>query len=206
MKASLALTAAAILLAAGCAWREDPQYTTIRYAVADNGTTGPRPAVTITAVVDAQGTQRTFAVASLTSWSRGYDNDGLRMRPPVYLRVEVTPPTTPVANGTTTAAGGGHLIDSGADFVAAGVRVGDVVLNTGSDDTSVVTAVTATDLTLSAVDDPFPAGGESYEVYRKVSITAEAYGDGQLLATTTLGGWGASPLTATVVSENYTAP
>jgi hypothetical protein len=207
MKPSLALTAAAILLLAGCSWREDPQYSEIKYVVVDNGPGAPRPSATITAVVDEWGSLRTSSVASLKSWSRTYLNDELEMRPPVYLRVEITVPTAPLASGTTTAAGVEQLVDGGADFVAAGVHVGDVALNTGTGDTSVVYADPTTGvLTLTPGDSPFPAGGESYEVYRMVSITARAFGDGKKLAETTLGGWGSSPLTATVISENYTAP
>jgi hypothetical protein len=206
MKTKLALTTAAILLLAGCSWREEPQYSEIKYVVVDNGPGAPRPSATITAVVDEWGNVHTSNVASLKSWSRTYLNDEYEMRPPVYLRVEVTAPTVPLASGTTTGPGSGQLVDAGAGFVAAGVHVGDVALNTGTGDTSVVAAVAATALTLTGADDPFPAGGESYEVYRMVSITARAYGDGRKIAETTLGGWGSSPLTATVISENYTAP
>ncbi len=201
MRGSSALAAIlAAVVVAGCAWRYDPEYSSIEYAVS-----GTAANLTITAVTDEWGTRQTFSVASLP-WSLDYDNEGLVMEPPVYLRVEVTPTGVPIATGSANSNVTDHLVDTTADFVALGVRVGDVARNPGSGAISLVTAVSTTDLTLTAGDDPFPLGTEAYEVYRMTSLTAAAYGDGSLLASTQLSGWQNGPLQATVISENYTVP
>jgi len=187
-----------ILLSAGCAWRLDPQYTTVEYSVSGNAVN-----LTIEAVTDEWGTSQTFAVAGLP-WSLDYDNDGREMHPPVYLRLEISPDPPPALSGSATSALAGHLVDAAADFVAAGVQVGDVALNAGSGAYSAVTAVAATDLTLTAGDNPFPLGSEAYEIFRMMTITAVVRGDGEVIATDACGAW--RSMTATVIAENYTTP
>ncbi len=193
----LLLVSLAALLA-GCAWRIDPEYSTVEYRLS-----GTAVNVSVTAVADESGTLRTFAGAGLP-WSLDYDNDEHVMRPPVYLRIDVSPDPPPIASGSATVASAGHLVDGTANFVAAGVRVGDMALNTGSGVYSAVTAVAATDLTLTAGDNPFPLGSEGYQVFRMMSITATVTGDGQVIASDTYEAW--RSMTATVIAENYTAP
>lgn len=66
--------------------------------------------------------------------------------------------------GTNTAVNTNQLIDSGADFIAAGVKIGDIVVNRTVYTSTVVTAVTsATTLTLQ--DDIFALVGSNYAVY-----------------------------------------
>lgn len=66
-----------------------------------------------------------------------------------------------------------HLIDSGADFVNDGVKVGDRVKNTDDTLYAYVTAVAAQDLTLNT--DAFPDGNEAYEI-KKARFTAPVAG------------------------------
>lgn len=79
------------------------------------------------------------------------------------LKVKATSKTwAPRASGTTTATSAGKLVDSGAGFVAAGVAVGDIVVNTTDNTVATVTAVdSATQLSVSP--DIF-VSGENYVI------------------------------------------
>ena len=197
MKSRVARILLVLPVLAGCAWRTDPQYSTVAYSL-----TGNAANLTVTAVIDEAGTSQAFSVAALP-WSLSYDNETYVAHPPVYLHlVSASPPA--ILSGTATSASVGHLMDSGNPFAVAGVRVGDIALNTGSGAYSAVTAVTAADLTLTPGDDPFPLGTEAYEIYRMISIAATVTGDGNVIASQSYDAWRA--MSATVVAENYTVP
>lgn len=66
--------------------------------------------------------------------------------------------------GTTTATTAGKLVDSGADFVTAGVEVGSVVANTTDSTYTYVTAIDSA-TTLSVANDIFTSG-ENFSVYK----------------------------------------
>jgi hypothetical protein len=84
--------------------------------------------------------------------------------------------TPPNAEGTSTSVVANKLVDSAADFIAAGVSVGDkvVVVNGGS---ATVTAVdSATQLSLDS--DPFTATGLEYDVWTPSYAVQKALVDG----------------------------
>ena len=73
-----------------------------------------------------------------------------------YLINRVETFSTLLTSGTSTAGGTNQLIDSGADFVLAGVSIGDVAANTSTGSAALVVAVTATTLTLDRDVFPLP--------------------------------------------------
>jgi hypothetical protein len=187
-----------VLIIAGCSYQPSPEYGTIRYAV-----TGTAVNVVITAVMDETGTTQTFSNVALP-WVTSYTNVTSEPSPPVYLKVETTATPAPLTTGTADTLLAGHLVDSSADFVVTGIKVGDVARNPAGGAISAVTAVTQTDLTLTAGDDPFPTGTENYEIYMMRSATGIAYGDDTELKTLTLESW--TVFSGTVIAYNYTAP
>jgi hypothetical protein len=66
-------------------------------------------------------------------------------------------------SGTTTTLGANSLVDTSKDFVAKGVKVGDLVVNTITGVIGRVTSVAAT--TLGMTDANFDAVGVNYSVY-----------------------------------------
>jgi len=80
-----------------------------------------------------------------------------------YLLNKVLVYTTLLASGTNDALTVSSLEDTTADFVTAGVQEGDIVGNTTTNKTAIVTNVTATILTLNA--DIFTVIGQGYVVY-----------------------------------------
>jgi len=198
------LIIASLLLAAaiGCSYHFEPEYTAVRYEVG-----GTAENVTVTAVTDEHGTLETFAGVSLP-WELTYENLTQDMFPPVYLHIEVTSRPAALATGTSEASAAEHLVDTGAGFVADGVQAGDVAVDTGSGSFSAITAVTATDLTLTAGDDFFSAGGVSYAVYAMRTLSGAAYGatsGGEVtIDSLVLENW--DVMGATFAIDNYTAP
>lgn len=69
---------------------------------------------------------------------------------------------TAKVSGTADADTANHLKDTGVDFAAAGVVVGDTAYNTTDGTSALVTNVAVGDLTLAS--DAFPDGNEDYEV------------------------------------------
>lgn len=80
-----------------------------------------------------------------------------------YLINKVLAYTRLLASGTNNAVAVNTLTDTTADFVTAGVSVGDIVGNTTTNITATVVNVTATVITLDA--DIFTATPEGYVVY-----------------------------------------
>ena len=76
------------------------------------------------------------------------------------------PEYTVKQSGTADGTGAYQLIDTGVNFVTAGVQVGDSAYDITGGATALVTAVTGTTLTVDA--DIF-VGGDVYMVYRKVA-------------------------------------
>lgn len=66
-------------------------------------------------------------------------------------------------SGQTTALGSNSLIDTSKDFIANGVKVGDLVINTSAGTISRVTSVATT--TLGMTDGNFNSIGVNYSVY-----------------------------------------
>ncbi len=182
----------------GCGYHMTPEFSTVKYQV-----TGTAKNVTINAVIDEHGTVQTYSNVSLP-WGLTYENITQEMFPSIYLKVEVTAAPTAIDTGTADTASAGHLVNSTADFVTAGVSAGDVALNPGSGAYSAITIATATDLTLTPGDDPFPLGTENYEIYAMGSLTGKAYGDDGLLESLNLQSW--TIMGATIIARNYTAP
>jgi surface protein len=89
----------------------------------------------------------------------GYD--GQSMYRAINSLVAPTPATSR-SSGTTTSTTASKLVDSGANFVTAGVQVGDLVTNSTDTTYSYVTAVDSA-TTLSLNDDIFVTG-EAYDV------------------------------------------
>jgi len=78
-----------------------------------------------------------------------------------------------LVSGTSTSTSASHLVDSGAGFIAAGVRVGDTVKNTTDTTYALVTVInSATDLTL---DTDIFVSGEAYQVipYKDFTLTRQ---------------------------------
>ena len=71
--------------------------------------------------------------------------------------------TTQLASGDSDTSGPLQLVDATADFVAAGVETGDVVVNTATNKGATVYGVTTTTLTIS--ESIFLAAPEAYVVY-----------------------------------------
>lgn len=72
-------------------------------------------------------------------------------------------------SGTASGVTANNLVDSSADFVASGVKVGDIVYNNTDRKAAVVTVVVSgTQLTLS--EDIFDTISDSYVVYLKPDI------------------------------------
>lgn len=89
--------------------------------------------------------------------------------------------TTTISSGTSTSATATTLVDTGKDFVVAGVSVGDVLRNTNSGSTSFcyVTVVAATTLTFTEFQgtDTFLTGGlDAYSVGTADKMVLEQYG------------------------------
>lgn len=83
-----------------------------------------------------------------------YPQDGVPVPNPANLK----------AQGTNTGINVGFLIDAGADFIATGVKAGDVVQNTTTKASAVVLqVVTATGIFLSV--DIFTATPAGYSIY-----------------------------------------
>jgi len=75
----------------------------------------------------------------------------------------------PISVGSATNAAANELIDIGANFIADGVEVGDLVTNiTSNEQTEVTEVVSATNLTLQ--DDIFPVANQVYIIYKSYSI------------------------------------
>ena len=75
----------------------------------------------------------------------------------------------PISVGSTTNAAANELIDIGANFIADGVEVGDLVTNiTSNEQTEVTEVLSATNLTLQ--DDIFPVPNQLYIIYKSYSI------------------------------------
>jgi len=182
----------------GCGYHMTPEFYTVKYQVS-----GTAKNVTINAVTDEHGTVQIYSNVSLP-WELTYENTTQDMFPSIYLKVEVTATPTAIDTGTADTASAGHLVNSIADFVTAGVGVGDVALNPGSGNYSAITNVTAADLTLTPGDNPFPLGTENYEIYAMGSLTGKAYGDEELLESLNLQSW--TIMGATIIARNYTAP
>jgi hypothetical protein len=82
-------------------------------------------------------------------------------------RISVYP--TVLASSTNTTVVSGDLIDSTADFITAGVQVGDIVSNGSTNQvTTVVLVQNATTLNLS--DDIFTSTGDDYFIYSAANI------------------------------------
>lgn len=75
---------------------------------------------------------------------------------------------TYTSTGTTDSTTANHLMDSTADFVTDGVDTNSIAINTTDDTYANVTAVLATDLTLSA--DIF-VSGENYNISKPIGIS-----------------------------------
>ena len=87
-----------------------------------------------------------------------------------YLINRVNCYTTVLASGTNTGTlPAFQLIDAGANFVTAGVSVGDVVVNTTLYEGAFVTGVSATSLDIT--DNIFTTIGEDYKVYKASAIS-----------------------------------
>jgi hypothetical protein len=83
------------------------------------------------------------------------------------------------ASGNSSAYNPNQLIDFSANFVAAGVVAGDIVVNSTTFTNAVVRFITATTLFLS--DDIFPNIGDNYLVYSATNISeAEKVTDGNI--------------------------
>lgn len=80
-----------------------------------------------------------------------------------YLLNKVLCYTRLLASGTNTGVVVSTLQDGGANFTSAGVQIGDIVANTTTNKTAIVTSVAATVLGLSA--DIFTATPEDYAIY-----------------------------------------
>jgi hypothetical protein len=81
-----------------------------------------------------------------------------------YLINKIVAFTDLVASGSNTAVSTNQLVDSGASFITAGVKVGDIVTNRSTYQSTVVnTVVSAT--TLNLQDDIFTSAPETYAVY-----------------------------------------
>jgi hypothetical protein len=98
-----------------------------------------------------------------------------------YLINRVNCYTTTLASGTNTGTlPAFQLIDAGANFVTAGVSVGDVVVNTTLYEGAFVTGVSATALDIT--DNIFTAIGQDYKVYKASAISeAEKVTMGKIL-------------------------
>jgi len=112
------------------------------------------------------GTERKYLVTAVTSdtvlalESIGVDTGtGIPTATDYFIYM---PEYTVRQAGTTDGAGYFQLIDSGVDFVTAGVKVGDYALDITAAVTAKVTAVTPTTLT---VDTDTFLGGDTYLVY-----------------------------------------
>lgn len=82
-------------------------------------------------------------------------------------RISVYP--TVLASSTNTTVVSGDLIDSTADFITAGVQVGDIVSNGSTNQvTTVVLVQNATTLNLS--DDIFTSTGDDYFIYSAANV------------------------------------
>lgn len=82
-------------------------------------------------------------------------------------RISVYP--TVLASSTNTTVTSGDLIDSTADFITAGVQIGDIVSNGSTNQvTTVVLVQNATTLNLS--DDIFTSTGDDYFIYSAANI------------------------------------
>ena len=80
-----------------------------------------------------------------------------------YLLNKVLAYTRLLTSGTNTAVLASTLVDNTTDFIAAGVQVGDIVGNTTTNQTAIVTSVALTQLGIDA--DIFGATPEDYVVY-----------------------------------------
>jgi len=81
-----------------------------------------------------------------------------------YLINKIVAFTDLVATGSNTAVSTNQLVDSGASFITAGVKVGDIVTNRSTyQSTVVITVVSAT--TLNLQDDIFTSAPEVYAVF-----------------------------------------
>jgi hypothetical protein len=98
-----------------------------------------------------------------------------------YLINRVNCYTTTLASGANTGTlPAFQLIDAGANFVTAGVSVGDVVVNTTLYEGAFVTGVTATALDIT--DNIFTVIGQNYKVYKASAISeAEKVTMGKIL-------------------------
>ena len=77
--------------------------------------------------------------------------------------------TSELSSGTNTSVSANELVDSSADFVADGIKIGDIVANTTDNTTAYVVAISsATALTLSA--DIFTATAKDYIVYDATKV------------------------------------
>lgn len=85
------------------------------------------------------------------------------------------PNPTAMASGTATSAITDFLEDNTKDFVALGIRVGDVVYNTSSNTSALVTndptSAFPSELPLSA--DIFTLGSESYVIYQNSPLSGD---------------------------------
>lgn len=81
----------------------------------------------------------------------------------------------PMASGTATSYLMDELDDNTKDFVALGIRAGDVVYNTASNTSALVifdpTSSAPSELLLSA--DIFPLGSESYVIYQNSPLSGD---------------------------------
>lgn len=75
---------------------------------------------------------------------------------------------TELASGSSTSDSASKLVDSGANFITSGVSEFDIVANVTTGNVSMVTAVTATELTLR--DNIFTSNPEVYAVYDRDSL------------------------------------
>jgi co-chaperonin GroES (HSP10) len=87
---------------------------------------------------------------------------------PVYAGPNaVIPSPYAVTSGTSTSVASGKLLDNTKNFIAAGVKVGDVVYNTSTAQAATITNVTSGQIVLN--DDIFLAIGDTYTIYQESS-------------------------------------
>jgi hypothetical protein len=102
-------------------------------------------------------TNNFFAPSLITTGDEAY----------MVSRISVYPTVLSASTNTTVASG--DLIDSTADFITAGVQIGDIVSNGSTNQvTTVVLVQNATTLNLS--DDIFTSTGDDYFIYSAANI------------------------------------
>ena len=102
-----------------------------------------------TSIVQTQLYYDEFPLGVLLPWHKSF-----------YARTQ-----TPLKEGTADSDSTDYLVDSGADFISAGISAGDIVYNVNDKTYSAVVNVATTALELS--NDAFDNGNEDYQVFKE---------------------------------------